>query len=72
MHGNAWELCHNLNEYSQAGQADVDVKTTDSRTLRGGSFYLQPEFVRSAPRSGTKPGRRDIHKGFRPARTMPR
>ena len=68
MHGNAFEWCHNLSR-PPAGQGDVEVKTLDSRVLRGGSFYDPTSFVRSADRYFGRPGDRDFGLGFRPART---
>ena len=68
MHGNAWEWCHGL--YSpKADQADVEVKTTGGRVLRGGSFLSPTSTVRSAYRNSNQPLYRLDIVGFRPSRT---
>lgn len=65
MHGNAWEWCHSL--YSPpAGQTDGVVRTANSRTMRGGSFFDPPSNVRSAYRFTYEPY---PNVGFRLART---
>ncbi len=43
----------------------------DSRVLRGGSWYINPKFLRSASRGGNVPGNRYYGFGFRVARTLP-
>jgi len=40
------------------------------RTRRGGSWFIDPKFLRSAYRSRLAPGSREIYVGFRVARTL--
>ena len=47
------------------------VTSTDSRVVRGGSFYDPASHVRSAYRDLTVPTDRDLMLGFRVARTLP-
>ena len=68
MHGNAFEWCHGLYS-SPAGQGDMEVKPSDRRVLRGGSFYGRASYVRSADRDDNQPFYRNVTYGFRPART---
>jgi formylglycine-generating enzyme required for sulfatase activity len=78
MHGNAWEWTQNLyKEYGKAesGMMDdkedkTDINNLDSRVLRGGSFYFDAVYVRSAVRFRYVPTSRFTSVGFRPARTF--
>ncbi|MBT7817628.1 MAG: SUMF1/EgtB/PvdO family nonheme iron enzyme, partial [Polaribacter sp.] len=65
MHGNAYEWCHSLYS-SPAGQGDMEVKPSDRRVLRGGSFSYQTSLVRSADRLDFQPDTRNADLGFRP------
>jgi serine/threonine protein kinase/formylglycine-generating enzyme required for sulfatase activity len=68
MDGNAWQWCQDA--YAEKGNKDIaDVKNTESRVLRGGSFLTGARTVRSAPRTGRVPVYRDDSCGFRVART---
>ncbi|MCH8240575.1 MAG: SUMF1/EgtB/PvdO family nonheme iron enzyme, partial [Proteobacteria bacterium] len=42
----------------------------DGRVLRGGSWFVRPEDLRSAVRYGDRPGYRSFDDGFRLARTL--
>ena len=78
MHGNVWEWCldHWHDNYEGApnnGSAWIDSdeseeKSSDenkSRVVRGGSWYLDPEYCRSAIRYNYTPGDRYYDVGFR-------
>ena len=80
MHGNVWEWCEDdwHGDYEDApndGSAWVDSdRTKTNRVLRGGSWYINPEYCRSACRSFiTRDDDSSI--GFRvccvPPRTLP-
>jgi len=80
MLGNAWEWCQEVARDYQPGKDDMpsedvedaqDVKSKDSRVLRGGSFVVQSRVVRSAFRYWDGPTYRNNLVGFRPARTYP-
>ncbi len=68
MHGNALEWCHSLNS-SPADQADVEVKTSGRRVLRGGSCNNRPVIVCSDYPHFFRPDYRSPSVGFRPVRT---
>jgi formylglycine-generating enzyme required for sulfatase activity len=79
MHGNVWCWCQDSKqEYplAQSGKAFEDTESrlpiTDEevRVLRGGSFKLGAEFVRSYYRIGVSPTTNINDQGFRPARTI--
>jgi len=79
MHGNDWEWCQDAyKEYGKRrdGKAiedieDItDINNSNSRVLRGGSFYDQPSLVRSANRYNHVPTFRISLIGFRAARTI--
>jgi formylglycine-generating enzyme required for sulfatase activity len=77
MHGNVWEWVQDCyDEKAYAGQAPNDgraheVAGCSARVLRGGSWSDDPQNVRSAYRSGGKPGIRDDNAGVRLARMLP-
>jgi formylglycine-generating enzyme required for sulfatase activity len=78
VQGNVFTWCQErFKAYSEGNKATDDtedelmVKSTDSRVLRGGSFYYLASLVRSAFRSPTVPTFRNYTVGFRPARTLP-
>jgi formylglycine-generating enzyme required for sulfatase activity len=73
MHGNVWEWVTDCWHDSYAGApADGSSWTGncvgDRRVLRGGSWYVNPQALRSANRSYDSPGNRDDVTGFRLAR----
>ena len=58
MHGSEWEWCQDaFKRYGEGGdgKATDDIKDTDRRVLRGGSFFNQPSLVRSAYRDNPGP-----------------
>ena len=73
MHGNVWEWCQdvfhdNYNNAPTDGSAWMTgsrFKVDQSHTLRGGSWRSCPGYCRSANRSGSTPGDRGSHGGFR-------
>jgi formylglycine-generating enzyme required for sulfatase activity len=81
MHGNVWEWCldHWHDSYKGApedGSAwlDLDVEEDAERMLRGGSWFFNPAFCRSASRSRDSADHRRDSIGFRlvsPARILP-
>jgi formylglycine-generating enzyme required for sulfatase activity len=77
MLGNVWEWtqeCYVDNYQASpldgSAQESTDGKACPLRVLRGGSWYFEPMFVRSANRVRTAPGDRDNDIGFRLARTL--
>jgi formylglycine-generating enzyme required for sulfatase activity len=78
MLGNAYEWTQDTRDISRPrrGTTYIDnistygfVREKNPRLLRGGGFYNQPTYVRSAYRNGYAPSFRDMIYGFRPART---
>jgi serine/threonine protein kinase/formylglycine-generating enzyme required for sulfatase activity len=68
MHGNAWQWCQEL--FAEKGNKDItDVKNSDIRVLRGGSFGYAARYARSACPISSQPAYRVIYYGFRVART---
>ena len=72
MHGNVWEWCldHWHDSYEGApddGSAWIDPESGagEKRVLRGGSWFFNPRFCRSATRVDDGAGRRDNNIGFR-------
>lgn len=59
VHGNVWEWCEDKHDASSS-----------SRVLRGGSWFSNPDGLRSADRSNDHPDYRDNGIGFRVARTL--
>lgn len=75
MHGNVWEWTEDCWHDSYAGApADGSAWTSGgncwSRVLRGGSWYLDPGYLRSASRYWDLTGGRGSYFGFRLARTL--
>ena len=77
MLGNAMEWVEDPAVLYVTGQKD-DIENRKlllideriSRLLRGGSFLVQPVFLRSALRFNVRPGNRIVTVGFRPVRTL--
>ena len=74
VHGNVWEWVEDCWNGSYSG-APSDGSAWESvecrrRVLRGGSWYSEPRFLRSASRLRVSAGNRDFHAGFRVARTL--
>jgi formylglycine-generating enzyme required for sulfatase activity len=75
MHGNAWEWVQDVwhDNYSGApsdGSARVSDGDQMRRVLRGGSWGIAPQILRSADRFGYSLGIRGNDSGFRIARTF--
>ncbi|MEN8180099.1 MAG: SUMF1/EgtB/PvdO family nonheme iron enzyme [Pseudomonadota bacterium] len=68
MASNVWEWC--LNKYDHPEQIEPDT-TGDSRVLRGGSWFNNPEFARAAFRGRLNPFVRDDDCGFRVVLSAP-
>ena len=78
MHGNVWELCHDLHgTYSAQAVTDPTGATPGtsrlprtSHVLRGGGWSGGPEFCRSAYRAWCSPTSSDRYLGFRVVRDV--
>ena len=77
MHGNVWEWvqdCYDDKAYGGKAPSDggpYEVVGCSSRVLRGGSWYIYPQYLRSAYRNWNAPGLRNNNIGFRLARMLP-
>jgi len=77
MQGNACEWCYDAyrsyppdsEEAIEDAPGAEEVSETVRRLLRGGSFYFQASFIRSACRFSDQAANRSFNIGFRPART---
>ncbi len=74
VHGNVWEWVQDCWNDSYVG-APADGSAweqgdCDARVVRGGSWSLEPRFLRSADRSGDAAGYRDSNVGVRVARRL--
>ena len=75
VHGNCVEWCEDVwhDSYIDTptnGSAWIEGGEQDRRVVRGGSWYDDPQFLRSAFRHGSISGFRDISFGFRIGRTL--
>ncbi len=74
MHGNVWEWVEDCwNDSYQGAPVNGSAWTTGDcsrRVLRGGSWYVGPEYLRSADRIRNNPDNRGSVVGFRVARTL--
>ena len=73
MLGNAWEWCQDRMASYEPGEdveGDTYIKDRDNRLLRGGCFYTQARYVRSAYRDRSVPGYVMSNNGLRVARTV--
>ena len=72
MSGNVWEWTCSMyiNNYNGAEQECANKDTTGPLAVRGGSWFNQPDVVRSALRIGNGPSHRDNDQGFRLARSL--
>ena len=76
MHGNVFEWCEDVYKsdfYADEVPGFDPVSTSGSafRVFRGGSWFNDATFCRSADRAGSNPGLRSSILGFRPARPLP-
>jgi formylglycine-generating enzyme required for sulfatase activity len=76
MHGNLIEWTHDrLRPWDGGGEGVLDDEEDpgpigrDNRVMRGGSYSLSPNFLRSADRYRYEPGGKQVMFGFRVART---
>lgn len=72
IHGNVFEWCSDLyGDYQEGSVTDpIGASTGSKRLKRGGGWYYEANFCRSAARSGYNPSSRYSSLGFRLARTQ--
>ena len=71
MHGNVWEWCQDgYGAYPSGTATDPTGESSGTlRVVRGGGWYGDARFCRSADRDGDAPGLRTSYKGFRVLRS---
>jgi formylglycine-generating enzyme required for sulfatase activity len=74
MHGNVWEWCwdgYSIRYYKESPEIDpTGVNTASNRVLRGGSWYSNVAYCRSAFRVYVVPDLKSDDRGFRIVRTQ--
>jgi formylglycine-generating enzyme required for sulfatase activity len=75
VHGNIWEWCediwhHNYEGGANNGSARLQGGDPSSRVVRGGSWHINPRFLRAAARGWVPSDVRGSLLGFRLARTL--
>jgi len=75
MHGNVWEWCQDVwnKSYAEPGRPDDGsawLTGENARVRRGGCWYNNPPYLRSAYRIKDHPAIRSQNTGFRLARTL--
>ncbi len=74
VHGNVYDWVEDCYRNTYGGApTNGRVSTTVEckyRVIRGGSWYSDPQFLRSAYRDKNDPASRDVGIGFRVARTL--
>jgi formylglycine-generating enzyme required for sulfatase activity len=73
MAGNVWQWVEDCKGSYEGASSDGSANTTKGcnfRVLRGGSWFVNPQNLRSAFRDFSNPGNRDYDVGFRVARTL--
>ncbi len=69
MHGNVWEWCqdtwHKNYDKAPSDGSSWEDESAEDRVLRGGSWNLNPDFVRSSARDFDRPVSRFGSIGFR-------
>ena len=72
VHGNIWEWCEDgYGDYAPWPTSDPLCNVgAPRRAFRGGSWYYDAAFARSAARHGAAPATRNVNIGFRPARRL--
>lgn len=70
MHGNVWEWVQDMYQSKLPGGIDPSISAGSFRVFRGGSSYINAQFLRSASRFYDSAGNRYVDVGFRLVRTL--